>query len=168
MTKMKNVLISRCLIGAKCRYDGKQCKEETICKIEKILKKYKNDIFFVAVCPEVDGGLSIPRAPAEISSGKVINTEGDDVTKAYIRGGEMALMRAKEINAEFALMKAKSPSCGCKEVYDGTYSGTLIPGAGIAAGMLIDAGFKVYSELDLEEIERELENIKGANVGSKY
>ncbi|MBE6686318.1 MAG: DUF523 domain-containing protein [Ruminococcaceae bacterium] len=140
-----NILISACLIGCKCRYDGKD--KNTIDTNE--LKKHFN---LFPVCPEVDGGLSVPRAPAEIKGSKVINTEGRDVTEEYTKGAMAALKTAKENGCTAALLKARSPSCGKGEIYDGSFSKTLTKGNGILVRMLSDEGIAVYTENEIDEL----------------
>ncbi len=137
-----NILISACLTGVKCRYDGKDKNSIDLSVLGK-----KHNLF--PVCPEVDGGLNVPRPPAEIINGKVINTEGTDVTAAYHRGAQLALKTALDNNCTAAILKARSPSCGKGEVYDGTFSKTLIPGDGILAALLIEHGIKVYTENEI-------------------
>ena len=136
-----NILISRCLLGEPCRYDGKSKPNdiaEALCRAGHRL---------IPVCPEVMGGLSTPRPPAERQpDGRVVNREGTDVTAQYRRGAELALETAKREGCTLALLKARSPSCGCLTVYDGSFSGTFIPGKGVAAESLEQAGIPVVDE----------------------
>jgi len=142
---MENILISSCLIGNKCRYDGK-VKDYPL--TEKLRKKYK----LISICPECDGGLSVPRFPAEISGERVINSMGEDVTDYYERGAEIALLSAKKYNCRKAVLKEKSPSCGKSCIYDGTFSKTLKEGMGITAKYLMKNGIEVFSENDIEKL----------------
>lgn len=137
-----NILISACLVGIACRYDGKD--------------KNKTDLSLFAahnlfpVCPEVDGGLGIPRAPAERVGTYIINKEGKDVTSEYIKGAEHALRTALENNCKVAILKAKSPSCGKDRIYDGTFTQTLTDGNGVTAELLQKNGIQVYTEDEIE------------------
>ncbi len=147
-TSLKNIIVSGCLIGNKCRYDGSTNKD-----LREILKDKCN---IVAVCPEQMGGLSTPRVPAERIDDKVINKEGLDVTKEYTLGAKIALKLAVKNNCRIALLKAKSPSCGSNEIYDGTFSHTLIKGDGVTADLFKRNGIKVYTENELNELFIEL------------
>ena len=138
---MERILVSACLLGLKVRYDGKEKTNEEL--VEKI-----KDYDFIPVCPEIFGGLSTPRVPAEIRENKVINQEGIDVTSNYNRGAEEVLKLAKKFNIKKAVLKSKSPSCGKGKVYDGTFSGNLVDGFGITAKLLMDNGIEVLSEDD--------------------
>jgi uncharacterized protein YbbK (DUF523 family) len=104
----------------------------------------------VPICPEVAGGLSTPRPAAEMQpDGRVVNERGDDVSDAYQRGAAAAVALAEAVGAERAVLKARSPSCGCHEVYDGTFTRTRVPGDGVTARALRDAGVTVESEEDV-------------------
>lgn len=137
-----NILVSKCLLGYNCRYKGDNCK------CDKVLALSKN-YNIIPICPEQDGGLPTPRDPGEIVNGKVISSKGIDITEEYKKGAENALKLAKENNIEFAVLKAKSPSCGKGLIYDGTFSGNKIPGNGITAQLLLDNGFKVITDEEL-------------------
>ncbi len=102
------------------------------------------------VCPEVMGGLSTPRNPAEIIGDKVISSVGDDVSAEYFSGANIALEIAKAENVDLCILKSRSPSCGKGEIYDGTFSGTLQAGNGCTASLLMQNGFEVISENDIE------------------
>ena len=141
---MKNVLISACLCGEKCRYDGKDNLISNLDEIKKICN-------LIPVCPEVSGGLSTPRNPSEIVGGKVIMNNGADVTKEYKKGAETALKVALENGCKAALMKAKSPSCGSGKIYDGTFSRILTYGDGITVKLLKDNGIVVFDETQINE-----------------
>lgn len=150
------IIVSACLCGINTRYDGKSNLNE---KVMKLLKEGKA----VLVCPEQLGGLSTPRPPHEIAHGtgaqvlygdaKVISIEGRDGTLEFIKGAEETLKIAKEVNANIAILKAKSPSCGKGKIYDGSFSGKKIDGNGVTAELLIRNGITVYSEEELDEIE---------------
>ncbi len=140
-----NILISACLLGARCRYDG----EGFALPEMNELKKYCT---LIPICPEQMGGLPTPRVPAEIVGDAIINKEGVDVTYQYMTGAKTALTYAQLNNVQYALLKAKSPSCGKGKIYDGTFSGTLIDGSGITARLLEENGIKVYTENDIDEL----------------
>jgi len=137
------ILVSACLLGAKCQYNG----ENDFTK--ELLEFLKDKGEFIAVCPEVLGGLPIPRDGAEIVKGKVKTTKGDDVTKEFLSGAEKVLEIAKENNVDLAILKAKSPSCGVGTIYDGTFSRKLINGDGVTAALLRKNGIKVMTEKDI-------------------
>ena len=136
------ILVSNCLLGVNCRYNGDNRYNE---KVIAFTKGHE----VIGVCPESVGGLTIPRNPSEIVGDKVLSSAGVDVTAEYKKGAEYALKLAKENKVDLVIFKAKSPSCGCGLIYDGTFTGTKIPGNGIAAQLLIDNGFKVITEEDL-------------------
>ncbi len=138
---MENVLVSACLLGYNCRYKGDNCKDTGVCDLDE----YYN---LIAICPEQLGGLPTPRLPSEIVDGKVMNTMGEDNTSAYLKGAQATLEIAKKYNAKFAVLKSRSPSCGCGKVYDGTFSGSLVDGDGITAKLLKENGINVFTEED--------------------
>ena len=134
------ILVSACLLGVSCRYDGKSKPCPAVLALEKTHE-------LIPVCPEVDGGLTTPRSPAECQAdGRVINTAGVDVTDAYLRGAGIALRTATENGISLAILKAKSPSCGCGRIYDGSFSRTLTDGNGITAELLLSHGIRVVNE----------------------
>ena len=142
---MKSILISACLLGVACRYDGlsKPLDREII---EKLRAKYH----LIPICPEIMGGLPTPRIPAEISSdGKVLRRDGADVTENYIRGAQEALRLAEIFECDTALMKEKSPSCGAGKIYDGSFSKTLTSGNGITADLLQKNGLQIVGESEI-------------------
>lgn len=147
------IIVSACLLGSKVRYDGKEKKNSKVIE----LVDYFN---IIPICPEVDGGLKIPRDPCEIVSDKVLTKEGKDCTKEYHLGSEKALHLAKYKNIRFAILKEGSPSCGVKKIYDGSFSNRLISGSGITAKAFIDAGIKVYSEDDIDIILKKFRKTK--------
>lgn len=140
-------LVSSCLAGFNCRYDGKNSENKVI--VELINKGEA-----IAVCPEQVGGLPTPRESCEIfidESGhkKVIRKTGEDFTEEFLEGAKKTLAIAKAIGTKKAILKSKSPSCGCGLIYDGTFSGKLIEGNGLTAELLIENGIEVYTEDDL-------------------
>ncbi len=137
-------IISACLAGINCRYDG---KNSGIVELEKLVKDGKA----IALCPEVLGGLSIPRVSCEIilddkGQKRVKTKDGNDVTDRFIDGAQKTLDIARILGTKVAILKSKSPSCGIGQVYDGTFSGNLIEGNGFTAELLIKNGVEVYSE----------------------
>lgn len=135
----KKIIVSACLLGVKCRFDG-------LGKENKSILDLKEKFDFIPVCPEILGGLPTPRVPSEIKLGKVINKEGIDVTDNYMRGALETLKICKVFDVDTAVLKSKSPSCGKGKVYDGTFSGNLVDGNGITTQLLIDNGINVYTE----------------------
>lgn len=139
---MKSILISACLLGVACRYDGLSKPLD-----REIIEKLKEQYHLIPVCPEVMGGLPTPRIPAEISSdGKVFRRDGADVTENYIRGAKEALRLAEIFECDTALLKEKSPSCGAGKIYDGSFSKTLTSGNGITAELLQTNGIRIIGE----------------------
>lgn len=141
------VLVSACLVGENCKYNGKSNKNE---KIIEFLK----DKDVILVCPEVMSGLNIPRLKSEILKNSknlcVINEKREDVTEYFVKGAEIALKLALENNVEIAIVKEKSPSCGLKKVYDGKFDGTLVEGIGVFSRKLIENGIRVLTEEDFK------------------
>lgn len=134
-----NILVSACLLGVNCKYDGGNNLRE---EVKKLADKHN----LVPFCPEVYGGLTTPRIPSERLGDKVINKEGCDVTAYFIRGAEEALRVAKTFDCKYAIFKAKSPSCGCGKIYDGSFTGTLTDGDGVTAELLRKHGIIVINE----------------------
>ena len=139
------ILVSACLAGVNCKYNGQNNYNE---KVWELVKKGEA----ILVCPEQLGGLTTPRLPAEITDlekMKVMRQDHVDVSQEYEKGALEVLRLAKELNIDYAILKARSPACGCGHIYDGTFSKTLIDGNGVTAKLLIDNGFKVITEEDL-------------------
>ena len=142
------VVISACLLGVRCRYDGGDSRNETA------IRQMKTDEL-IPVCPEEAGGLPTPRPPAEIVGGdgndvldgeaKVMTVDGTDVTEAYLKGAHHALQMAQSHGATHVILTARSPSCGCGNIYDGTFSGTLTTGDGVTTALLKRHGITVTS-----------------------
>lgn len=139
------LLISACLLGTACRYDGAS-REHPLAKA--LSKRYD----LVPVCPEQLGGLPTPRPPAERRDGRVVTRDGGDVTARYRRGAEETLRLCRGLGCEAAVLKERSPSCGSGTVYDGTFSGALVPGSGVTAELLSAHGVPVYGESRIEEL----------------
>ena len=136
------ILVSACLLGDNCKYNGGN-------NLNNKVIEYLKDKEYLKVCPEVLGGLRTPRSPSEIVDGKVINKEGIDVTKYFIKGKDEVLKLIKDKKIDLAIMKANSPSCGYKKIYDGTFSKNLIDGNGILVNELCKLGVKIITENDL-------------------
>lgn len=137
MTSSK-VLVSACLIGKPCRFDGKHKAREAMMDLHAQGKT-------LAVCPEEMGGLSTPRSPAEKVGDRVLTADGRDVTAEYQKGAEEALRLAQQAGITQAFLKSKSPMCGCQKVFDGSFSGNLVDGDGILANLLLKNGIQVQS-----------------------
>lgn len=142
---MEHLLISACLLGAQCRYDG-QSKPV----LEMVALSEQFDL--VPLCPEQLGGLPTPRAPSERLGSRVVARTGADVTDAYTRGAQQTLALAQRFGCTAALLKQRSPSCGKGEIYDGTFTGTRVPGDGVTAALLSAHGIRVYGEDDVAEL----------------
>ncbi len=155
---MPKILVSACLYGECTKYDG----TNNILKNPFFLR-WKNRGELIPVCPEVMGGLPTPRPCSEICGGKVINTLGEDVTEAFNNGAREALDIAKNNNVTFAILKQGSPSCGCKKIHDGTFSGNKISGMGVTARLLTDNGIVVFDEDDIA-----LANLLYTHAGKKH
>ncbi|MBQ2966791.1 MAG: DUF523 domain-containing protein [Clostridia bacterium] len=138
------ILVSACLLGEKCKYNGSDNKNDAVIQFLKG-KRY------VAVCPEMMGGLPAPRLPSEIVDKKVIQKDGTDVTAFFEAGAKQVADMAEKYNVKLAILKANSPSCGAGSIYDGTFSGTLIAGNGITAEKLLKMGIAVKTEKELEK-----------------
>jgi 2-amino-4-hydroxy-6-hydroxymethyldihydropteridine diphosphokinase len=130
------LLVSSCLLGENCNYKGGNSKV-------KLLDKLKNSVEYVSVCPEIMGGLSTPRTPAEIKENMVITRTGIEVTEEFTKGAKMTLDKAIETKCLLAIMKKRSPSCGFGKIYDGTFSGKLIDGNGITTILLVEKGIDI-------------------------
>lgn len=137
-------IVSACLCGEKTRYDGRVSVSE---KIKKLVDEEKA----IAVCPEVLGGLGVPRLPCEIKNGRVIDIASGDKTDIFEEGAVKTLEAARKHGIKKAILKEKSPSCGSKFIYDGSFSNTLIPGEGLTARLLRLNGIEVISDKDFEK-----------------
>ncbi|MCD8144732.1 MAG: DUF523 domain-containing protein [Oscillospiraceae bacterium] len=140
-----NLLISACLLGCACRYDGNSRPRPEIAALQP-------RFHLIPVCPEQMGGLPTPRPASERRGNRVVTALGTDVTDQYRRGAEEALRLAQLFHCSCALLKERSPSCGCGAIYDGTFSGTLIPGDGVTAALLKAHGIQVFGESQIREL----------------
>ncbi len=168
---MEFVLVSACLIGRPVRYDGAHKRSGS-----EVLQRWLKDGRVVPVCPEVAGGLSVPRPPAEIIGGaggsaviaglaKVVDPAGNDLSAAFRSGARYALEQAQAMGIRMAVLKEGSPSCGSNAIHDGTFSATRVPERGVTAALLVSAGVRVFSEAQFEEAAewlRSLETRDGA------
>ena len=139
------IIVSACLLGVQCRYNGTGGELERMPELMELAE-------LIPVCPEILGGLPTPRPPAERMGERVITCEGGDVTDAYQRGARETLKLAGVCGARLALMKARSPSCGAGEIYDGSFTHSRIPGDGAASEMLKANGIAVYGESRIHEL----------------
>lgn len=136
-----NILVSACLLGLPCRYDGQAKASDRVLAL-------RERHTLIPVCPEQLGGLATPRAPSELCGGRVCTAKGQDNTAAFAAGALCACRMAALLRCEAAVLKSRSPSCGIGRVYDGTFSGTLTDGDGVTASALKRAGLRVMSEED--------------------
>ena len=136
---MSNILVSACLLGINCKYNGKNNRNE---RVLKLMEKHT----LIPVCPEQLGGMQTPREPPERLGEKVVNKSGYDVTENYKRGAEEALRIAKLYGCKQAVLKEKSPSCGTDKIYDGSFSGTIADRAGVTVQLLRENGIEVIGE----------------------
>lgn len=151
--KNRPILVSGCLMGKPCRYNGETKPEEKVIEFFKDKTEGKD---YILVCPEMAGDLSIPRSPGEIENGdsqgvlegagKVIGKMGEDYTEAFVKGANKVLQTALENDVKIALLKERSPSCGSHQIYDGTFSGTKVNGMGVCARLLKNNKIRVFSE----------------------
>ena len=156
---MEKVLVSACLLGLNVRYNGKikSLRDTT-------LSNWRNQNRLIVVCPEVAGGLSTPRPPAEIQPDTklIITTTGDNVTDAFERGAQHALHLCQRHQIKYALLKESSPSCGSQTIYDGSFSNTKVNGLGRTAALLSENGIKVFSEENIAKLIVEVEQLDQA------
>lgn len=140
-------LISACLLGVECKYNGgsNALPKEVLAELAE---KYE----LVPVCPEAYGGLPTPRPPSERVGDRVLSKMGGDVTENFNRGAEAALQLCKLLDCRLAMLKERSPSCGHDYIYDGSFTGTVVPGDGLAAELLRKNGIPVYGESEIESL----------------
>jgi uncharacterized protein YbbK (DUF523 family) len=139
----RTIVVSSCLLGIECNHRGLASPDRAVLALAAEHR-------LIPICPESAGGLPTPRPAAELQADGTVLTEGGvDVTEAYRRGAQAAVALARAAHATEAILKARSPSCGCHLIYDGTFSRTLRPGEGVTAGALRAAGLTVRSEEDL-------------------
>lgn len=143
--KKTTLLVSACLLGVCCRYDGESKPCEAVIAL-------RDRFTLMPICPEEDGGLPTPRTPSERVGDRVIMRDGRDVTENYKSGAEQALERARSFGCTAAILKARSPSCGKGKIYDGTFSGNLTERDGVCAELLIKNGIIVYTEDEIDQL----------------
>ncbi|QZA32800.1 DUF523 domain-containing protein [Hydrogenibacillus sp. N12] len=153
------ILVSACLLGHPVTYTGDDNFVD-----DPRLRRWLAEGRVIAVCPEVAGGLSTPRPPAEIRGDRVVTVDGRDVTEAFQKGAEAALALARHFDVALALLKQSSPSCGSRRIYDGTFSGRKIPGEGVTARRLREAGIPVFGEDELDRAEAALRAAEGPSA----
>jgi uncharacterized protein YbbK (DUF523 family) len=147
------IVVSACLLGVRCNHLGAASPSPAVAALADA--GYR----LVPVCPETMGGLPTPRPAAEVLAGdgdsgggrRVVTGDGSDVTDAYARGAAATVLLARAVGAADAVLKARSPSCGCHQVYDGSFSRRLVPGLGITAAALVAAGVRVHSDEDVAD-----------------
>lgn len=165
MGGVERILVSACLLGSRVRYDGgaKTSDDET-------LARWRAEGRLVPFCPEVQGGLPVPRPPAEIEGGaggaavlagtaRIRTPDGEDVTDAFLSGARQALAAARSAGARLAILKEGSPSCGSLRIYDGTFGGRTIPGQGVTAALLERSGIRVFGEDRIPEAAAYLDRL---------
>ena len=145
-TTQKMILVSECLYGGRTvRYDGVD-----VPLLDPVFLKWKEEGRLIPICPEVFGGLPTPRPDAQRRGDRIVTRDGADVTEAFRKGADEALRLARESNVCLCIMKADSPSCGSRQIYDGTFSGQKTPGQGLTTELLRSAGLPVFDETEIK------------------
>ncbi len=144
---MTNILVSACLLGTDCKYNGGS--NENL-GVRKLLER--PDVCLIPTCPEQLGGLPTPRVPAERQGNRVVSQDGRDVTAQYCKGAAQAVKLAKLFDCKFAILKEKSPSCGFGAVYDGSFSHKVVAGNGVTADELTKLGILIFGESQLDQL----------------
>lgn len=162
---MHKILISACLLGENVKYNGENNRIE-----HPLIKRWQLEGRLIAICPEKEGGLPVPRDPVEIQEGEGADVlegrsqaktrDGHDLSSAFLKGAGAALMLAAQHNVKVAILKEQSPSCGCNRIYDGTFTGSLKPGMGITARLLEQNGIHPFSENQLDDLHSFLQQIE--------
>lgn len=143
----KPALVSACLVGFPCRYDGQSKRDETVCA-------FLNNRPWIPFCPEIYGGLPTPRPPAELQSdGRLLTEAGQDVTAAFYAGAQLAYQTIQLADVGYAILKSKSPSCGSDMIYDGSFQKNLIKKDGITAAFLRSKGIYLFDETTLPPVD---------------
>ncbi len=166
---MEKILVSACLLGEKVRFDGRDKLID-----HPLFHRWQNEQRIISFCPEVAGGLPTPRPPAEIigvGGGKSVlagnarvvsldkHSTTHDVTQAFEKGAQQALTICQQHRIQFAILTAKSPSCGNGQIYDGNFNGTAIAGEGVTAALLTKSGIQVYNQHELDKLQAALTQI---------
>ena len=136
------IMVSACLLGQKCKYNGGDNYSK---KVEEFIRGHE----VIAVCPEVEGGLPVPRIPCEIVDGVVTDKQGENKDKEFRSGAQKCLKKAIAENVDLVILQSRSPSCGVKQIYDGSFSGRLIDGKGVFAKLLTENGIRT---MDISEL----------------
>lgn len=159
---MERVLVSACLLGEPVRYDGTAATAE-----HPVLERWRAEGRIVPCCPEVAAGLPVPRQCVELGVDGLARTRGDeDLTEAFLAGARMARDLCRNLGVRVAILKERSPSCGSHWIYDGTFTGTLVRGQGLATALLRQGGVEVFSEDQWVEAARCLERLETASCSS--
>jgi uncharacterized protein YbbK (DUF523 family) len=163
---MERILVSACLLGRPVRYDGTGRRSD-----DALFRRWREEGRLVPICPEVRGGLPVPRPPAEISGGfgddvldgraRVLTRDGTDVTPHFVAGAWQALERARSYDVRLAILKEGSPSCGSRQVFDGTFAGRKVPGEGVTTALLERYGVTVFAEDAIEAAAARLAELEG-------
>ncbi|MBO4272933.1 DUF523 domain-containing protein [Microbispora triticiradicis] len=162
---MERILVSACLLGRRVRYDGGAKTSD-----DDLLARWRAEGRLVPFCPEVEGGLPVPRPPAEIEVGaggaavlageaRILTPDGDDVTEAFLSGARQALAAARSSGVRIAILKEGSPSCGSLRIHDGTHRGRTTPGQGVTTALLEVNGVRVFGEDRVPDAARYLETL---------
>ncbi|MBB4931070.1 uncharacterized protein YbbK (DUF523 family) [Lipingzhangella halophila] len=165
---MQRVLVSACLMGRRVRFDGRAKTMD-----DAIVDRWRAEGRLVVYCPEVAGGLPVPRPPAEIEAAqgadavlhgnaRLRTPQGADVTQFFLAGARAALATAQSNDVRVAVLKESSPSCGLHRVYDGGFTGTTTEGPGVTARLLLDHGVSVYTENEIEAADARLAELEAA------
>ena len=147
MSEKEALLVSACLLGERCKYNG-----GSNALAPEVLTELETRFRLVSVCPERDGGLPTPRRPSERRGGGVFTREGEDVSACFRRGAALALETALQNGCRRALLKERSPSCGSGTIYDGSFTGRPVPGDGVTAELLKKNGLAVFGETELDKL----------------
>ncbi|MBP2703121.1 DUF523 domain-containing protein [Microbispora sp. RL4-1S] len=167
---MERILVSACLLGSRVRYDGGAKTSD-----DEVLTAWRAEGRLVSFCPEVEGGLPIPRPPAEIEGGaggaavlsgaaRIRTPSGDDVTAAYLSGAQQALAVARSFGIRVAILKEGSPSCGSLRIHDGSFRGRTTPGQGVTTALLEANGIRVFAEDRIADAARHLADLTRSDV----
>lgn len=166
---MLKILVSACLLGQPVRYDGKDARQA-----HSLWLHWQQQGRLVPICPEVSGGLPTPRPPAEWQhgdgrswlihgQGRIVDNQGQEQTQAFAKGAQLALQLARQHHIQVAILKANSPSCGKGQIYAGQFDGQLIPGDGMTAATLQQAGIQVFNEHQLEQVDDCLQQLEASS-----
>ena len=138
------ILVSKCLLGERCRFDGRSKTNQAVLKL---IEGHE----VIAVCPEVMGGMEVPHTPCERIGDKVIGKDGKDYSDKFIKGAKIAADLCAKNHCDIAILKSKSPSCGYRLIYDGNFNGNLIPGNGLLTDELLKQDIKIYNEDEIKD-----------------